>query len=144
MLAVLFLVASTNAATLAPALKLRGGADLGPVNADLVNGALKVAAAVTASGALAEKYAGMGSVAITKVTKDDYFTTNVIIALVTYATNVVANFGDSGFDAAQVTAGLWAASVLLKFKDADFDVGSLKDNWLEVLTAAVLGYITFA
>ena len=109
-----------------------------------MNGALKVAAAVTASGALTEKYAGMGSVAITKVTKDDFFTTNVIIALATYATNVVANFGDSGFDAAQVTAGLWAASVLLKLKDAGDIVAAVKDNWLEVLTAVVLGYITFA
>ena len=127
-----------------PRAQLRGGADLGPINSDLVNGALKVAAAVTASGALAEKYAGMGSVAITKVTKDDFFTTNVIIALATYATNVVANFGDSGFDAAQVTAGLWAASVLLKLKDAGDIVAAVKDNWLEVLTAVVLGYITFA
>ena len=79
--------------------QLRGGADLGPINADLANGVLKVAAAVTASGALVEKYTGLGECAITKATKTDLFTTNVIIALVTYATNVVANFGDSGFDA---------------------------------------------
>lgn len=123
--------------------QLRGGADLGPINSDLVNGALKVAASVTAAGALTEKYAGMGSVSITNAAKGDFFTTNVIIALATYATNVVANFGDSGFDAAQVTAGLWAASVLLKLKDAGDIVAAIKDNWLEVVTAVVLAYITF-
>jgi len=34
--------------------------DLGPVTADNVGGVLKVAAALTASGAILEKYAGVG------------------------------------------------------------------------------------
>ena len=40
-------------------MKLRGGMSLGPINSGNFDGGLKVAAAVTAASAIANKYAGI-------------------------------------------------------------------------------------
>ena len=76
MLRVLALVACVSASKVAPlrlskVMNLRGGMDLGPLNAGDINGALKVAAAVTAAGAITEKYAGVEETALTKMFKGD-------------------------------------------------------------------------
>ena len=134
-------------ATVLPASKvlaLRGGMDLGPVNADNFGGALKVAAGVTAAGAILEKYAGMGETSITGAAKGDTFTTNVVIAVVTgVISNVLYSVGDSGFDAGKVSAALWLASVALKLKD-NLDVSTLTDNLLETAIALVSAVLAFA
>lgn len=85
-LALVALVAQSQASNIANSkvLTLRGGMDLGPVTADNVGGVLKVAAALTASGAILEKYAGVGETTITKAAKGDFFSTNLVIAMVTY------------------------------------------------------------
>ena len=41
-------------------MKLRGGMSIGPITPGNFDGACKVAAAVTAAGAIANKYAGIG------------------------------------------------------------------------------------
>ena len=73
MLRVLALVACVSASKvpLSKIMSLRGGMDLGPLNAGDINGALKVAAAVTAAGAITEKYAGVEETALTKMFKGD-------------------------------------------------------------------------
>ena len=51
------------------AMKLRGGmSNLGPLNPGNFNGAMQVAAAVTAAAAVTEKYGGIGETALTKKT----------------------------------------------------------------------------
>lgn len=60
-LRVLFLATTVTASSLTPVLKLRGGMEMGPITSDNVGGVLKVAAAVTAAGAISEKYAGLGA-----------------------------------------------------------------------------------
>merc|ERR1719305_358631 len=107
-------------------LALRGGMSLGPINPDNLDGVLKVAAAVTAAGAITEKYAGLGETTVTKLFKGDVWTTNLIIAMTTGVTStVVYSMGSSGFETAKLGAALWALSVLMKLKDANFDVNSL-------------------
>merc|ERR1711981_1083860 len=124
--------AVANAANLAPVMKLRGGMNLGPLTPDNFGGALKVAAAVTAASAVTEKYAGLGETAVTKLFKGDVWTTNLIIAMVTgVASTVIYSVGGSSFEAAQLAAVLWGASVLSKLKDASFDVTTLKDDPIE-------------
>ena len=73
MLRVLALIACVSASKvpLSKVMALRGGMDLGPLNAGDINGALKVAAAVTAAGAITEKYAGVEETALTKMLKGD-------------------------------------------------------------------------
>ena len=73
MLRVLALIACVSASKvpLSKVMALRGGMDLGPLNAGDINGALKVAAAVTAAGAITEKYAGVEETALTKMFKGD-------------------------------------------------------------------------
>merc|ERR1712072_362350 len=100
-------------------LTLRGGMDLGPLDADNVGGFLKVAAAVTAASAVTEKYAGLGETAVTKLFKGDVWTNNLIIAMVTgVASTVVYSVGGSAFDAAQLGAVLQAQGLWLRRDDA--------------------------
>jgi len=146
-LALVALVAQSQASVLANSkvLALRGGMDLGPVTADNVGGVLKVAAALTASGAILEKYAGVGETTITKATKGDFFSTNLVIAMVTgVATNVLYSVGSSGFDAGKLTSALWLISVLVKFKDAGFDVGSLMNDPMETAVAVLSTLLAWA
>jgi len=138
-------LATVASASQLPVLKLRGGMDLGPVTADNVGGVLKVAAALTAAGAITEKYADLGETTITKATKGEVFTTNVIIAIVTgVATNVLYSVGASDFDAGKLASALWVASVLIKFKDAGFDVASLTGNAVETAIAIVTTLLAWA
>merc|ERR1712072_161004 len=126
-------------------LTLRGGMDLGPLDADNVGGFLKVAAAVTAASAVTEKYAGLGETAVTKLFKGDVWTTNLIIAMVTgVASTVVYSVGGSAFDAAQLGAVLWLAGVVSKLKDSGFDVMTLKDDPVETGIALISAVFAFA
>jgi len=140
-------LATANAATLAPMplMKLRGGMDLGPITSDNVDGVLKVAAAVTAAGAITEKYAGLSGTTITDFFKGDVWTTNLIIAMVTgVATNVLYSVGASSFDAGKLGSALWLASVLLKLKDSGFDVSTLANDPVETIIAVVSAVLTWA
>ena len=118
---------------------------LGPINPDNLDGVLKVAAAVTAAGAITEKYAGLGETTLTKLFKGDVWTTNLIIAMTTgVASTVIYSVGGSAFDTAKLGAVLWLASVLIKLKDAGFDVMTLKDNMVETGVAALSTFFAFA
>jgi len=127
-------------------LKLRGGAlELGPITSANVDGVLKVAAAVTAAGAITEKYAGVGETTLTKTFKGDVWSTNLVISIVTgVTTTVVYTMGASGFEAAKVGAVLWLLSVLMKLKDAGFDVSSLGNDPIETAVAALSMVLAFA
>merc|ERR1712167_65257 len=112
-------VAVANAASLkkpsANVMKLRGGMSLGPITPGNFDGALKVAAAITAAGAVTEKYAGIGETTITKFFKGDTWNTNLIIAMTTgVGSTVLYSVGASPFEAAKLTAVLWLASVVIK------------------------------
>merc|ERR1719305_93689 len=125
-------------------LALRGGMDLGPVDADLVNGILKVGAAVTAAGAITEKYAGIGETTVTKFFKGDVWNTNLIISMVTGATSpVLYSMGASPWEAAEVTSVLWLLSVLSKLKDANFDVSTLTNDPVETGVAVLATVLAF-
>jgi len=133
----------------APLMRLRGGMDLGPVTSSNFDGALKVAAAVTAAGAITEKFAGLDETTLTKLFKGDVWTTNVIISMVTgVLSTVVYSTGASGFDVAQLTSALWLLSVLIKVKDAvmssEFNVSTITDNPVETGIAVLLAVMTFA
>jgi hypothetical protein len=126
-------------------LALRGGMDLGPINDDNFGGALKVAAAVTAAGAITEKYAGLEGTTITNFFKGDVWTTNLVIAMVTgVATNVLYSVGASNFDAGKLASALWLGSVLLKLKDAGFDVSTLGNDPIETVVAVVSAVLAWA
>jgi len=144
-------VAAANAAVLktpnmpTSLMKLRGGMAFGPVDADLVNGVLKVAAAVTVAGAVTEKYAGMDSTMVTKTFKGDVWTTNVIIALVTgVASTAVYSVGASSFDSSKVASALWLVSVLMKVKDSGFDVSSIMNDPVETVVALLTTLFAWA
>ena len=125
-------------------LALRGGMDLGPLNADNVGGFLKVAGAVTAAGAITEKYAGLGETELTKLFKGDVWTTNLIIAMVTgVATNVLYSVGASDFDAGKLTSALWLAGLIVKLKDSP-DVATLTSNPVEAAVAIVTTLLAWA
>ena len=125
-------------------LTLRGGMDLGPLDADNVGGFLKVAAAVTAASAVTEKYAGLGETTLTKLFKGDVWTTNLIIAMVTGVTsNVLYSVGASGFDSSKLSALLWLASLAIKLKDSP-DVATITGNPVESAVAIVSGLLAFA
>jgi len=142
---VLFLATVASASQLTPVLKLRGGMSLGPINPGNFDGALKVAAAVTAAGAVTEKYADLSETTITKMFKGDVWNTNLIIALTTgVGSTVLYSVGAAPFEAAKLTAVLWLASVGMKLKDANFDLSSLKDNKVEGAVAALATYLAFA
>ena len=118
---------------------------MGPVNADNVGGVLKVAAAVTAAGLITEKYAGMGQTTLTKCFSGDVWNTNVIIAMVTgVASSVVYTVGASSFDAGKLASGLWLLSVLVKLKDAGFDVSTLANDPIETVIAIVSVLLAWA
>jgi len=126
-------------------LQLRGGMDLGPLNPDNFNGALQVAAAITAASAITEKYAGVGETALTKTFKGDLFNTNLIISMVTgVASTVVYSVGASSFDSGQLKAALWLLSVLVKLKDSNFDMGTLMDSPVEKVVALAATLLAFA
>ena len=125
-------------------LTLRGGMDLGPLDADNVGGFLKVAAAVTAASAVTEKYAGLGETTLTKLFKGDVWTTNLIIAMVTGVTsNVLYSVGASGFDSSKLSALLWLASLAIKLKDSP-DVATITGTPVESAVAIVSGLLAFA
>jgi hypothetical protein len=127
-------------------MALRGGMALGPLDSDLAGEVLKVAAAITVTGGLAEKYAGLGDTALSSFVKSDgVFATNALIALITYATNGLVTMGDSGLDTAKLTAGLWLASSLLNLKSNNFDIATLWGSQLgESIVALALAVLTFA
>merc|ERR1719506_1852686 len=109
-------------------MKLRGGMALGPLTPGDFNSGLKVAAAVTAAGAITEKYADIDGTKLTSLFKGDMWNTNLVISLVTGgASTVLYSVGGAAFDANKLTAVLWLASVLFKLKDNGFDVTTLKD-----------------
>ena len=98
----------------------------------------QVAAAVTAAGAITEKYADIGETTLTKFFKGDVWNTNLIISIVTGVTsNVLYSVGASDFDAGQLTAALWLVGVLVKFQGSGFDVGSLTEDPVETGIAVV-------
>lgn len=100
---------------------------------------LQVAAAVTAAGAITEKYADIGETTLTKLFKGDVWSTNLIIAIVTgVATNVLYSVGASDFDSGKLTSALWLLSVLVKLKDGGFDVAGLVNDPVEPVIALLL------
>jgi len=144
-LRVLFLATTVTASSLTPVLKLRGGMEMGPITSDNVGGVLKVAAAVTAAGAISEKYAGLGETTLTKTFKGDVWTTNVIIAMVTgVATSVIYSVGASDFDAGKLGSALWLVSVLMKLKESGFDVSSLMNDPVETIIALLSTLLAWA
>lgn len=129
------------------AMKLRGGmSNLGPLNPGNFNGAMQVAAAVTAAAAVTEKYGGIGETALTKKFKGDVWNTNLIIQLTTgVASTVVYSVGVANpFEAAKITSVLWLIGVLSKLKDAEFDVKTLGDDKVETVVAAAATFFAFA
>jgi hypothetical protein len=137
----LFALASVSTTPLlaqSKVLALRGGMDLGPINADNTGGFLKVAAAVTAAGAITEKYAGLEETSLTKFFKGEVWTTNLIISLVTgVAANVLYSVGASDFNSGKLTSALWLAGVLLKLKDSP-DIATVQSNLVETVVAILL------
>ena len=114
-------------------------ANFGPLNSGNFDGGLKVAAAVTAAGAITSKYANIEETTLTKAFKGGAWNTNLIISVVTGVTStVVYSMGGSGFEAAKVASALWLISVLCKFKDSSFDVKSLLNDPVETAVAARL------
>ena len=67
----LFSLVSVSKVPISKVLTLRGGIDLGPITSSNVDGILKVAGAITAAGAISEKYAGIEETALTKAFKGD-------------------------------------------------------------------------
>ena len=143
----LFALASVSTTPLlaqSKVLALRGGMDLGPINADNTGGFLKVAAAVTAAGAITEKYGGFEETTLTKFFKGDVWTTNLIIAMVTgVATNVLYSVGASDFDGGKLTSVLWLAGLVMKLKDSP-DVATLTSNPVEAIVAVLLALQNWA
>ena len=126
-------------------LALRGGMSFGPLNSGNFEGSLKVAAAVTAAGAITSKYANIEETTLTKTFSGGAWNTNLIISVVTGVTStVVYSVGASAFDSAQLTAVLWLASVLLDLKGADFKLNSLMDDKVQTAVAACAAVLTFA
>ena len=81
-------------------MKLRGGMSLGPLNPGNFEGGMKVAAAITAAGAVTSKYADVGETQLTKLFSGDVWNTNLIISIVTGVTStVVYSVGGSAFGA---------------------------------------------
>merc|ERR1712072_1380104 len=75
---------------------------------------------------------------LTKTFKGDVWNTNLIISMVTgTASSVIYSVGGSAFDAGKLAAVLWLASVVMKLKDASFDVSTLKDSPVETGVAAI-------
>merc|ERR1712072_1184057 len=121
-----------------------GGMSLGPITPDNFDGVLKVAAAITAAGAITEKYAGLGETSLTKLCKGDVFTTNVIISLVTgVASTIIYSVSESPFAAASLTSVLWLASVVNKLKDNNFDVSTLANDPVETAVAVLSAVLAF-
>ena len=138
-------IVTTVLASTMPALRLRGGMGLGPITPGNFDGALKVAAAVTAASAISEKYADLGETTLTKAFKGDVWTTNLIISLVTgTASTVVYGVSGSGFEAAKLVSALWLASVVMKLKDKSFDVATLADDKVETVVALLSTYLAYA
>ena len=119
---------------------------IGPINPGNFNGALKVAAAVTAAGAVSEKYADIGGTALGGIFQGDVWDTNLVIALSTGVAGTVVYSVEAAaaFEAAKLTSVLWLLSVGTKLKDANYDVSTLGDNKVETLIAAVSTYLAFA
>ena len=104
----------------------------------------QVAGAVTAAGAITEKYAGLGETELTKLFKGDVWTTNLIIAMVTgVATNVLYSVGASDFDGGKLASALWLAGLVMKLKDSP-DVGTLTGNPVETVVAVLLALQNWA
>merc|ERR1712166_1345368 len=104
-----------------------------------VDGILKVAGAITAAGAISEKYAGIEETALTKAFKGDVWSTNPIIAMVTgVATNVLYSMGASDFDGAKLQSALWLVSVVVKLMDSSGDFASLMQAPVEPVVALLV------
>ena len=142
----LFALASVSTTPLlaqSKVLALRGGMDIGPINADNTGGFLKVAAAVTAAGAITEKYGGLEETTLTKLFKGDVWTTNLIILMVTgVATNVLYSVGGANFDAGKLTSLLWLAGLVVKLKDAP-ELATLMNNPVDAVIAITLSAIAW-
>lgn len=90
------------------------GMSIGPINPGNFDGGLKVAAAVTAAGAIAGKYADIDETPLTKFFSGGVWNTNLVISLATgAASSVVYAVGAAPFDTAKLTACMWCASPLL-------------------------------
>ena len=75
---------------------------MGPLNSGNFDNALKVAAAVTAAGAITSKYADIEDTTLSKMFKGGVWNTNLLISLVTGgASAVIYSVGASSFDAAK-------------------------------------------
>jgi len=141
----LALAASSPALQNSKVLALRGGMSFGPLNPGNFDGSLKVAAAVTAAGAITSKYADIPDTTLTSTFKGGVWNTNLIISVVTGVTGtVVYSVGASAFDATKLTAVLWIASALLDFKNSNWDINSLKDNKVQTAVAAAAALLSFA
>jgi len=118
--------------------------DIGPLNADNVGAFMKVAAGVTAAGAITEKYGGLGETELTKLFKGDVWTTNLIIAMVTgVVTNVLYSVSDGTFDAGKLTSLLWLAGFLMKLKDAP-EIATVMSNPVEAVVTIVMALTAWA
>ena len=125
-----------------PALRLRGGMAVGPIDSDLAMGALKTAAALSVGSAIVEKYADMGETAISKFCKGngEVFTTNAVINLCILCGSCLS----PGFDSVKLTAALWLATVVLKQLDGGINVEDLvKKDLGTTLVAGVLALNAF-
>jgi len=98
-----------------------------------------VAGAVTAAGAITEKYAGIDETTLTKTFKGDVWSTNLIIAMVTgVATNVLYSMGASDFDGAKLQSALWLVSVVVKLMDSSGDVAAMMQSPVEPVIALLV------
>ena len=105
----------------------------------------QVCAAITAAGAISSKYAGIEGTTLTKTFSGGVWNDNLIISMIAGVTStVVYSVGASSFDAAQLTAVLWLASVLIDLKDAGFDFNSLMDSKVRTGVAVLGAYLAFA
>ena len=113
-----------NAGAVAPALRLRGGVKLGPLTGENALAALKTAAAVTAGGAVIEKYTDLGETAITAFAKaqGELFSTNLIICLCTFCSSCLA----PTFPAVKTVAVLWLLTLILNLQKDGVLGGDMK------------------
>merc|ERR1719174_2585908 len=96
-------------------------------------------------GAISSKYAGIEGTTLTKTFSGGVWNDNLIISMIAGVTStVVYSVGASSFDAAQLTAVLWLASVLIDLKDAGFDFNSLMDSKVRTGVAVLGAYLAFA
>jgi len=145
-LASLTLAAVTPVLSDSKILSLRGGMNIGPINGGNFDGGLKVAAAITAAGAITSKYAGIEETSLTKMFQGAVWNTNLIVSMVTGATSTVlySMQAQAAFNVAKLTAVLWLASALMDLKHANWDVNNLMDNKVQTALAGAATVLAFA